>query len=226
MKALLHKFGHNGSPRKSSPDTDLDLFHFLCVMHSYFSAVTVCGAIRLSKLSLAWSLRIVPTPVCVRMPCCVTWPQHQQRKGSPSACAVLSMQFSRHDSVYPKTVSLPTSLLRDCSTVCRAAGQLFLIITKKAILHTQTNRVFCATGRASALSFSAEEGITLDIPLPGVSLRELLPFIVHTHSHSVYIYICMFSVYMCNMFMFCVPKGNLIAAPTLLYPCSDQHYGN
>lgn len=58
MKALLNKFGHNGSPRKSSPDTDLDLFHFLFVMHSYFSAVTVCGAIRLSLQAVP---SLVPT---------------------------------------------------------------------------------------------------------------------------------------------------------------------
>ena len=49
MRALLDKSRHNGSPVKPFPDTDLDLFHFFCVAHSYFSAASARRAVRLSK---------------------------------------------------------------------------------------------------------------------------------------------------------------------------------
>lgn len=100
MKALLDKFRHNGSPIKSSPDTDLDLFHFFCVIRSYFSAVTAWRAIRLSKAFPALGFHASQERLSPR-----GWPGTPGTAAAPAETgdsfprAPGSRQFSRQDSI-------------------------------------------------------------------------------------------------------------------------------
>lgn len=132
MKALLDKFRHNGSPIKSSPDTDLDLFHFFCVIRSYFSAVTAWRAIRLSKAFPALGFhasqeRLSPRGDLAHQ----ARLQHQQRQ--PLPFLGLPVPGSSQGRTPFKIRYFTTPPLGESSAVCRVAGPLFLVVMKEAI---------------------------------------------------------------------------------------------